>query len=98
MSTRYSVKILVNGNWEGIALFSDKASLSAMEMFADQQFDMGNNLTCPADNICILDMETGEVIFDWQDEHSSWDDDPDGWGYNDDMGFDPYLGCYTDDC
>jgi hypothetical protein len=55
---------------------------------------MGNNLTCPADNIRVLNMETGEVIFDWDDEHSSWDD----WGYNEDMGFDPYLGCYTDDC
>ena len=20
------------------------------------------------------------------------------WGYNEDMGFDPYMGCYSDDC
>ena len=27
------------------------------------------------------------------------DEDPDeDWGYNEDMGFDLYLGCYTDDC
>jgi hypothetical protein len=27
------------------------------------------------------------------------EEDPDeDWGYNEDMGFDPYLGCYTDDC
>ena len=25
------------------------------------------------------------------------EDEPD-WDYNEDMGFDPYLGCYTDDC
>ena len=95
MSTRYSVEILINGNWEGIALFSDKASLSAMEMFADQQFDCGNSLTCPCDNICIVDMETGEIVFDWNDEHG-WDDE-----YaevDSEVGFDPYLGCYTDDC
>lgn len=94
MSTRYSVSIYRDGEEESIALFSDKASISAMIMFADSQFDCGNSLTCPADNIRIIDMETGEVIFDWQDEHS-WDE-PD-W-IDDDMGFDPYLGCFTDDC
>lgn len=29
------------------------------------------------------------------------DDDPDedeDWEYNEDMGFDPYMGCYSDDC
>ena len=29
------------------------------------------------------------------------DDDPDecdDWDYNEDMGFDPYMGCYSDDC
>ena len=29
----------------------------------------------------------------------SCDDDPgDDWGYNEDCGFDPYMGCYTEDC
>ena len=31
----------------------------------------------------------------------SADDEPDydcDWGYNEDMGYDPYMGCYTDDC
>lgn len=27
-------------------------------------------------------------------EEMGWDD----WGYNEDMGYDPYMGCYTDDC
>jgi len=32
-------------------------------------------------------------------EEDEEDEDPDeDWGYNEDMGFDPYLGCYTDDC
>lgn len=30
-----------------------------------------------------------------EDEEEDLDED---WGYNEDMGFDPYLGCYTDDC
>lgn len=28
------------------------------------------------------------------EEEMGWDD----WGYNEDMGYDPYMGCYTDDC
>lgn len=30
-----------------------------------------------------------------EDEEEEPDED---WDYNEDMGFDPYLGCYTDDC
>ena len=30
-------------------------------------------------------------------EEDWWGDDP-NWGYNEDMGYDPYMGCYTDDC
>lgn len=30
-----------------------------------------------------------------EEEEEDFDED---WGYNEDMGFDPYLGCYTDDC
>ena len=32
-----------------------------------------------------------DVAADLEDE---WKD----WNYNEDMGFDPYMGCYTDDC
>lgn len=28
----------------------------------------------------------------WREENRGWDDD------NLELGFDPYLGCYTDDC
>ena len=38
-----------------------------------------------------------EVVDDYFVDEEYVDDDPD-WGYNEDMGFDPYLGCYTDDC
>lgn len=35
----------------------------------------------------------------WQEEDEDSDENLDeDWGYNEDMGFDPYLGCYTDDC
>lgn len=89
--TKYSCDIYSAGNWESVALFSDKTSIPAMICFADQQFDLG----APADNIRIVDLETGELIFDWENEHYWPDDDFD---CDNDMGFDPYLGCYTDDC
>ena len=28
----------------------------------------------------------------------SSDDNCGDWDYNEDMGYDPYMGCYTDDC
>ena len=93
--TRYSVEILVNGEWEGLALFSDKADIHAMEIFCNEQFEIGNNFSAPCDNIRCLDMETGELIFDYLDEHN-WDDEPAD--IDSDCGFDPYMGCFTDDC
>lgn len=52
--------------------------------------------------IYISSCDTGEILAmctpDDVDEDSSdesyWDD----WDYNEDMGFDPYMGCYSDDC
>lgn len=54
--------------------------------------------------ITVCDSFTGEICAEceWDDTptNSEIDNpnyDPD-WGYNEDEGFDPYLGCYTDDC
>lgn len=129
--TRYAVDIFRNGNWDSIALFSDEVSLDAMVAFSGEQFNNGNSLTTPAENIAVIDMMTGELLWDWEsgtqtnpsafileaksDEafdaflqaFTAGDDvkrrDPEDWDYDefgvdDDCGFDPYLGCYTDDC
>lgn len=48
----------------------------------------------------IINSETGELIAECvPDPENSNEDgyDPD-WGYNEDMGFDPYEGSYTYDC
>ena len=38
-------------------------------------------------------------MFGQAEDEAEEEEDPDeDWGYNEDMGFDPYLGCYTDDC
>lgn len=39
----------------------------------------------------------GRRIFEiWLEDDDS--DEGDDWDYNEDMGFDPYMGCYSDDC
>ena len=48
----------------------------------------------------VINSETGELIAECVPDHedpNEDDYDPD-WGYNEDMGFDPYMGCYSDDC
>lgn len=42
----------------------------------------------------LVDGETGEVI-QYSDE---WDDDYEPDDIDSDMGFDPYMGCFSDDC
>ena len=57
----------------------------------------GNGITL----ITVCDSTTGEIVAECRpDDELDFDNpnyDPD-WGYNEDMGFDPYLGCYSDDC
>ena len=51
------------------------------------------------DRIYITDSDTGEILLTCRPDDAEDDEEPcDDWGYNEDMGFDPYIGCYTDDC
>ena len=45
----------------------------------------------------ICNWDTGEVVASVERENEDFAENCD-WGYNEDMGFDPYLGYYTDDC
>jgi len=56
-----------------------------------------------AELIVIWDANTGEVLAECSNEkvpEDDWNEEDweESWGFNEDMGFDPYLGCYTDDC
>lgn len=42
----------------------------------------------------LVDGETGEVI----ESSDEWDDDYEPADIDSDMGFDPYMGCFSDDC
>lgn len=62
----------------------------------------GETLFAPefVETVFVTDSNTGELIAECAPDPkiSNKDDyDPD-WGYNEDMGFDPYMGCYSDDC
>lgn len=92
MATRYSVRGLwCNSEWEGIALLSDEINVE------EHLYEIGMAFfdSCSKDitDIQILDLENGEILWDAEDDCDCEDDNCD-----DDCGFDPYLGCYTDDC
>lgn len=87
MATKYSGRWCIDGASESIALFSDKISLAALQEWVDSIWENHDNLEW----VDVLDMDTGEVVADRYsfDEVDNCDDD---------CGFDPYMGCYTDDC
>ncbi len=65
-------------------------------IFGDATMFHGESVDC----VHIINSETGELIAECTpDPKDSNEDayDPD-WDYNEDMGFDPYMGCYSDDC
>lgn len=46
--------------------------------------------------VVVTDTNTAELIAECDPDRD--DKTCDDWDYNEDMGFDPYLGCYSDDC
>lgn len=95
MATKYSVRWCFKGkDSESIALLSDSVPHDSIVDFVDSLWANAGDWQSGDD--CLLwvdciDMEIGEVVA----ERSDWDE-PDN--CDDDCGFDPYMGCYTDDC
>ena len=50
-------------------------------------------LAIEMDNALAKALEQAEVVSDEDEEFEDWEDDCDY-----EMGFDPYLGCFSDDC
>jgi len=51
------------------------------------------------ETLFITDSNTGEILAECKPEDSeSYEEPCEDWDYNEDMGFDPYMGCYSDDC
>lgn len=57
--------------------------------------ELVNNEMCFVSDVCVVDDETGEVFWSFLLDCQP-PEEPDN--CDDDCGFDPYLGCYTDDC
>ena len=92
MATKYSLDVLdaETREWTSVALFSDIVPVDVLA-------DMGRTLwddVDGADDAAVIDMDTGEVM--WCHTNDTWQDEPAF--IDDDCGFDPYMGCYTDDC
>ena len=56
---------------------------------------MMDNLLDPAD-YCLISVHEEPDCFEFQDDDGICESEYDN--CDDDFGFDPYLGCYTDDC
>jgi len=89
MATRYSMEVLdaETGEYTPVALWDDMVPADVLHELCVTLF---NNIEGASTVMCI-DMETGEVVAE------AAEPDPD-WGFNEDCGYDPYMGCYTDDC
>lgn len=68
--TKYSVAVFHDGERTGIALFADSVNFHAIVAFCYEQFECGNSLTTPGENIAITDLDTGEILWDWQSAQS----------------------------
>lgn len=91
MSYELSIWTAANG-WEKIAIFDPTV---VQEMIGTGRAIAVNPLI-GAENVAIIDHMTGEVVWDSCSEAKDEDYEPDN--IDSDFGFDPYLGCFTDDC
>ncbi len=79
------------GGYTPVALFADFVPVDVLHDLCVTMFENIEG----ASTVLVVDMDTGEVVAEVAEANDYPDPD---WGYNEDMGFDPYMGCYTDDC
>lgn len=104
MATKYSLKVLnaKTQEWTPVALFSDILSVDALTYVGRTLWDEMWDGADLADDATITDMDTGEVVWRYTEDlvwNYTEDMEPNEQdNIDDDCGFDPYMGCYTDDC
>ena len=86
--TKYSVSYSLNFDaWTPVALYSSDLPQKIIENFCNYLFEIEG---CTGAE--VTDLETGAVIYGiYADEEKEFDN------CDDNCGFDPFLGCYTDD-
>ena len=92
MATKYSMEICdaETSEYTPVALFADFVPVDVLHDLCVALFED----TEGASTVVVIDIDTGEVIAEVAEANNYSDPDC---GYNEDCGFDPYLGCYTDD-
>ena len=90
MATRYSMEVCDAETDESIpvALFDDIIPADVLHKLCVTLFENIEGVS----TVLVVDMDTGEVVAEAAEPDY---DEPD---CDNDCGFDPYLGCYTDDC
>ena len=93
MATKYSMRAInLETNKETpLALLSDDMGWELLQ----QLCEVVSHYTIGSARIEVIDMDTGEVEAEFTSSDNDYDE-PDN--IDDDCGFDPYMGCYTDDC
>lgn len=95
MTNKYSLEILdaSNGEWMTTGLFSEFMPPEFLAKVANMVWVEVEG----AADVAIMNLETNTFVFSVNSPYEDDEVDLD-WGYNEDMGYDPYMGCYTDDC
>ena len=100
MATKYSVEVCVcdaeTGDYTPVGLFADFVPVHVLHDICETL--LGNIEGACA--VVAVDMDTGEIVADTDTDPDDdyWDDGCPIDDCDDDCGFDPYMGCYTDDC
>ena len=93
MATKYSMEICdaETSEYTPVALFADFVPVDVLHDLCVTLFED----TEGASTVVVIDIDTGEVVA----EVAEANDYPDPYwdNYDNDCGFDPYMGCYTDD-
>ena len=103
-NVKYNVMVFRCGDWETIAEFDERVELDSIQNFCVSQFDCGNSLALPCEDIVIVNALTGEILWDYEYDFDSDDDDDEFYDEYDideadlEIGYNPYLGGYDYDC
>lgn len=94
MATKYSMEVCdaETGEYTPVALFADFIPADVLHDLCVTLFEN----TEGASTVLVVDMDTGEVVAEAAEPDYNPDLEPAD--IDDDCGFDPYMGCYTDDC
>jgi hypothetical protein len=83
--------VYYKGKWETLVLVKGGVPDYAI---LDMAMAIDVDPTIPHDNVAVVDQTNGEVLWD-ACSAAEYDEPAD---IDSDVGFDPYMGCYSDDC